>query len=208
MNNANTSKRLTKRQQRSVETRQKIYDVAMILINQYGYENVTINDICTNADVTVGSFYHHFESKDGILVKCLEDEDCSVIQILANSKEKSIISRFKELFLSRVYLITIEKSVDFSIDCTIAHLRNRILGSYSPEREFYKALYQIVIEGQQKGVFKKDIDPGVFVESVLFNIGGLTLSWQLSNGTYPIEEKATQQFDLFLQMITNVNSEG
>jgi AcrR family transcriptional regulator len=47
-------------------------DAAFGLVTQKGMDGVTINEITEAADVGFGSFYNHFESKEGIFVALLE----------------------------------------------------------------------------------------------------------------------------------------
>lgn len=45
------------------ETRAKLLETALQLIWQRSYSSVGVNEICSQAGVTKGAFYHHFESK-------------------------------------------------------------------------------------------------------------------------------------------------
>lgn len=45
------------------ETRTRLLETALELIWQSNYTSVGVNDICKQAGVTKGGFYHHFESK-------------------------------------------------------------------------------------------------------------------------------------------------
>ena len=45
----------------------------MQLMEERGYDALTVNDLCERADTSRGSFYNHFRDKDGLLA-VLEDE--------------------------------------------------------------------------------------------------------------------------------------
>jgi len=47
----------------SSETQAKLLETALALIWQSNYSSVGVNDICSQAGVTKGAFYHHFQSK-------------------------------------------------------------------------------------------------------------------------------------------------
>lgn len=57
----------TDQENKSAHTRQSILDSAIELFLKYGVKKVTIDDICNNCNLTKGSFYHHFPTKDHIV---------------------------------------------------------------------------------------------------------------------------------------------
>ncbi|WP_461515890.1 TetR/AcrR family transcriptional regulator [Porticoccus sp.] len=48
------------------DTRERLLEIALELIWQSNYSCVGVNDICKQAGVTKGAFYHHFDSKAGL----------------------------------------------------------------------------------------------------------------------------------------------
>ncbi|PRY04031.1 TetR/AcrR family transcriptional regulator [Paraburkholderia sp. BL25I1N1] len=57
---------------RKRETRARLLDAALQLVAANGLSSVTINEITAAADVGFGSFYNHFESKEGIFTALIE----------------------------------------------------------------------------------------------------------------------------------------
>lgn len=49
------------------EEKKKIFDVALNLMEDIGYEKMTIRKICKEADISIGKFYHYFSSKQELL---------------------------------------------------------------------------------------------------------------------------------------------
>lgn len=47
--------------------KREIFDVAVGLIQKSGYDNVTVKDICEAADISNGSFFYHFKTKEDLL---------------------------------------------------------------------------------------------------------------------------------------------
>lgn len=58
---------ITPRGIKSQQLKEKILLTVMQLIQEYGYEYVTVKNVCTAADISTGSFYHHFENKDELI---------------------------------------------------------------------------------------------------------------------------------------------
>jgi len=48
------------------KTRARIVEVARVLFNRHGFQDVTINMIMSEANLTRGGFYNHFESKEAL----------------------------------------------------------------------------------------------------------------------------------------------
>lgn len=65
---------LTKQQKKSKETKEKIFEAAKQILQRSGYEALSIKNICEEAGVSNGSFYHHFKTKDDLLSYYIEDQ--------------------------------------------------------------------------------------------------------------------------------------
>ncbi|HHZ01320.1 MAG TPA: TetR/AcrR family transcriptional regulator [Tissierellia bacterium] len=90
-------KRLTNRDLQALETERKVTDMAMKLVREYGYDQVTISQICNACGVAKGTFYSYFNSKKDILIKLtsrfnkelsqlfIYDEDLSAVTLYQNA---------------------------------------------------------------------------------------------------------------------------
>ena len=59
-------------------TKRKIREVALKLIDEKGYENVTLKEICKISGINKHTFYYYFKSKDDLLneyYKIMKDYD-------------------------------------------------------------------------------------------------------------------------------------
>lgn len=59
-------------QHRSEETRTHILEAALKRFANYGYNAASIDQICADAGVSKGAFYHHFPSKQAIFLELLK----------------------------------------------------------------------------------------------------------------------------------------
>ncbi len=55
-----------KRERNPAETREKLVLSTVRLVLKQGFAATTVDQICTEANLTKGSFFHHFESKEAI----------------------------------------------------------------------------------------------------------------------------------------------
>jgi TetR/AcrR family transcriptional repressor of nem operon len=54
------------------DSKAKILDAALYVIRAKGYVAATIDDVCRQAGVTKGSFFHHFKGKDELALAAVE----------------------------------------------------------------------------------------------------------------------------------------
>lgn len=55
---------VTKRQLQAQETKRALLDAGQMLLNEKGYDSISIEEITDACGVSKGSFYHYFKSKD------------------------------------------------------------------------------------------------------------------------------------------------
>ncbi|MGE0563495.1 MAG: TetR/AcrR family transcriptional regulator [Pseudolabrys sp.] len=53
-------------------SRQKLLEAALSVIRARGYAATTVDDICAAAGVTKGSFFHHFKSKEALVLDAVD----------------------------------------------------------------------------------------------------------------------------------------
>ena len=81
---------VSRQQQKSRETREKIFRAAKRILEKKGYEELSIKNICEEAGVSNGSFYHHFKTKDDLLSYYIEEQpsvDADCLELPANAEE-------------------------------------------------------------------------------------------------------------------------
>lgn len=74
MDQSANKKPLSRQQQKSKETKAKIFSAAKNILQKDGYEALSIKNICEEAGVSNGSFYHHFKTKDDLLSYYIEEQ--------------------------------------------------------------------------------------------------------------------------------------
>lgn len=70
----NEKEPLSRQQQKSKETKDRIFHAAKTIFQRQGYDQLSIKNICEEAGVSNGSFYHHFKTKDDLLSYYIEEQ--------------------------------------------------------------------------------------------------------------------------------------
>jgi len=71
------------------KTRQAIVDTFVELLNEKGFDKITINDIANRANINRGTFYLHYVDKFDLLDKCIETYVEPLLQQCANTTDTS-----------------------------------------------------------------------------------------------------------------------
>jgi AcrR family transcriptional regulator len=93
-------------QARAEATRQKIIDAAVDLFGTTGFGETGLADIISAADVTKGSFYYHFDSKEAvataIIDKSEEEFRASTIAVLSSPTSPALDNLIRSTFANRI----------------------------------------------------------------------------------------------------------
>lgn len=57
---------------KSTDSKEKLLNAALWVIRAQGYAGSSVDDICRQAGVTKGSFFHHFKGKDELAIAAVE----------------------------------------------------------------------------------------------------------------------------------------
>ena len=79
---------MTKQKLKSQETKERIFQAAKTILQRSGYESLSIKNICEEAGVSNGSFYHHFKTKDDLLSYYIEAQPSINPECLDIPKDK------------------------------------------------------------------------------------------------------------------------
>ena len=172
-------------------TRQRIYETAMPMFLEKGYDNVSINDICRKMGLTKGAFYAHFKSKDQLVVE-------RILRVDAHYR--------KNIFPGLAGLETVDEKIRTFCRLVFRHMqvlgkpmvkaayyiqigRNaKVSGMMTEIRELYDIIEELIFEGQQKGEFRDDMSADRLRKVAVHNIRGLIYNWCLPHSDFDLEE--------------------
>ncbi|HEY3767927.1 MAG TPA: TetR family transcriptional regulator [Candidatus Angelobacter sp.] len=92
---------------RAEDTRRKIYEAAMELFREKGFEQTTMRDIAAKAGVALGGAYYYFSSKEAIVLSFYQEmQEGSHEEILASiAAEKKLKDRLRCVLEKRFALL-------------------------------------------------------------------------------------------------------
>ncbi|NLK72276.1 MAG: TetR/AcrR family transcriptional regulator [Clostridiales bacterium] len=170
---------------KSDRTKAKIYNTAMNLFENRGYDNVSVHDICSKSSVSIGTFYYYFPSKIDLMLEISNQFD----EVFENQlQEKGSDQTYFDYLLDffDLYAICNERS-GCGFSGKIIAYRNTHLGSRKYiKKPMYSKLLQIIERGQMAGEITKSFDAEFIMDTLLVSARGLVYNWCLHNGSYDL----------------------
>jgi AcrR family transcriptional regulator len=189
----------SERQIRSQIMRQKIRDAARSLVQQKGYEGVTIDEICAEVGVTKGTFYNYFNSKVQLIL-----DDIALDNLYYRNKLRSQVSKLQPGLAKLIAFIRLAMAYENGKDVEFTRLSYRLrianpkktFPLYPDKREFYKIIEELIIEGQSCGEIRQDLSSSQLATSVLYSVRGVVYSWCLPDTDFNLEEISEDLFEV------------
>ena len=189
---------LSKQQLKSKETKEKIFQAAKSILQRNGYENLSIKNICEEAGVSNGSFYHHFKTKDDLLSYYIENQPNVDPELLDIPSDKEAA---KEAIIS-VYLNYVAYCKELGVDFVAGYYtpRNQALNpTIRTERPYPIVTVQHYLE---KAVAAEAITLNLSIPEVVTDIRmiviGNAFEWALHNGEADFESNMRRSLTHYL----------
>lgn len=188
------------KQERNAQIVHTIVEATKPLIEQEGYENLTIRDICTNAGITTGMFYRHFVSKDDVLTFCYMQD---LKEVLSNIDEKlAQLSLPEQLVTLMVTVLSINRKFGpASVYMFINRNTASTSGSFQMRGMLKEKILELIDTAVSNGYqLSDDRTPDKIFNDISTIAKGLTSDWYMT-GFVDIADHAQ---DLFGRIIPHL----
>ena len=170
-----------------------------------GFYKTRISEIAMEAQVADGTVYIYFENKDDILISLFEEQMKVVIDNMVDqiSKEDDPVKKLEKFALTHLQLIEQNPNMAEIIQVEVRQ-SSKFMKEYKNEKfaRYLDLIGEIVREGQENGVFKKDVIPGVAKRAFFGALDEMSRFWVLSTRKqYDIKTAAKQISEYFLNGI-------
>lgn len=192
--------RMNSRKLQAMATKRLVLDTASRLTGERGFENVTIQDICSEAGVAVGTFYHYFSSKEEIILAWygLSDEYFeSTVRPKLDAMQSDVFSKVG---------IFAQEQIGFGMQYGIENIRQLYRAQilyhapdfYSHSRGLVATMVNLIHSGQQNGELQSAVAPEQIADEVLRIIRGVILDW-IWGGTQTPQTVACEMTQRYLR---------
>lgn len=189
---------LSRQQQKSKETKERIFRAAKRILQKNGYEELSIKNICEEAGVSNGSFYHHFKTKDDLLSYYIEDQPSinpDLLDLPRNAEEAKIA-------IIHVYLNYVNYCRELGVEFISGYYdtKNQALNPASrAERPYPIVTVQTYVEkAMQEEIVRLNVSIEEFTTDIRMIVIGNVFEWCLRGGDADFEGNMRRSLGKYL----------
>jgi AcrR family transcriptional regulator len=164
-------------QQRSEETRTRILESAAKLFSNNGYNKASVDDICEEAGISKGAFYHHFKSKQELFLALLDGWLKAIDNAIEASKDMTAPETFMQMTEAFPYIFeTAGNGLPMFLEFWLQASRDEKIwqASIAPYRRYHKLFTSLIKKGVDEGSFV-EVDPELTSRMIVSTAMGLLL---------------------------------
>ena len=192
-------------QQRSEETRVKILESAVKLFSTRGYTAASMDDLCAEAGISKGAFYHHFESKQALFLALLDGWLQTIDNAIEATKDKTVPETFMQMTEAFPYIFeTAGGGLPMFLEFWLQASRDKKIwnASIAPYRRYHKYFTSLIKKGVQEGSFI-EVDPELASRMIVSTAMGLLLQSLLDPKGANWEKVARESTNLLVSSLLN-----
>ena len=176
------------------DAKQKLIDTTVELIKKYGADTITVRSVCEEAGLSIGTFYHHFQNKDDLLMYFVRE--ASFDSFALETPLEDVAGRICELYMHLIdrYLALGEEFMK-----SFYTTGNKALSAYMGQSDGRFAEGTVMarcerelLEAQQQSYLKKEANAHTVSMDICTIVKGCVFEWALDDGQMDIA-KALQR---------------
>ena len=183
----------------------KIIDAATKVFAKKGFYNAKVSEIAHEAGIADGTIYIYFKHKDDILISLFEEKMKEVLDNMKQqiSLESDPLKKIEKFALVHLKLIQDNKDIAEIIQVELRQ-SSKFMKNYHNIKflEYLDLIGNIIQEGQEKGLVREDILPGIAKRAFFGALDEMSRFWVLSKKPkYDIETASKQISGFFINGI-------
>ncbi|MCX5909087.1 MAG: TetR/AcrR family transcriptional regulator [Deltaproteobacteria bacterium] len=186
---------------------QKILQAAIKVFAEKGFFNSRVSEIAKEANVADGTIYLYFKNKDDILISLFEEEFGKIVEDMRKvlAAEKDPLQKIRKFAIAHLSIVFKQQSLAEVLGVEVRQ-STKFMKEYVNKTfiEYLNLIRSIVVEGQEQGVIRKDLNPGIVKRAFFGALDEMARYWILSTRKkHQIGEAALQISDIFIRGMMN-----
>lgn len=178
------------------ENYHKIIDSAIRITRKRDYSSVTIREICADAGISIGTFYHYFESKEELFARRLSKDN----EQLAAELDAKLVGHSD---LEKLHIFTDFYS-DMNSFCGTENLKLVLKTDarwFTTRHPVIEKLKDIIQNGQTNGTFSRELSAEELTELYSGMLRGHIYNWCMTGGQFDLRLRLRRIEKIFLHSI-------
>jgi TetR/AcrR family fatty acid metabolism transcriptional regulator len=192
-----------------IDRRTQILVSAIMVFGKRGFQNAPISEIAKNARMADASIYEYFKGKEDLLLAIPVEVTKKIIPEIEEHM-MGVRGAFNKLRkFVWWYLYFFEKNPEYGSIVLLELKTSKMYiatEAYQAARTFYKILLDIIKEGQQEGVIKKETNVFLARSLCVGAIEHITIRWLLKERSYSLIQFADELVDLLIRALKDEKS--
>lgn len=192
---------LSRQQLKSQETKKKIFLAAKNILKREGYDALSIKNICEEAGVSNGSFYHHFKTKDDLLSYYIEEQPSISSSLLVSPESVDDVRNTVVL----VYLNYVKYCQELGVEFMANYYtpKNQSLNPLKRTERSYPivTVQEYLKQSMDAGIIRSDLPLDEITTDIRMIVIGNVFEWCLKNGDTDFEENMKRSLETYLRGI-------
>ena len=192
---------LSRQQLKSQETKKKIFLAAKNILKREGYEALSIKNICEEAGVSNGSFYHHFKTKDDLLSYYIEEQPSISPELLDTPSETSDVIHT----IIQVYINYVKYCQDLGVEFMANYYtpKNQSLNPLKRTARSYPivTVREYLHQNISTGIIHLNLPLDDVITDIRMIVIGNVFEWCLKNGNTDFEGNMKRSLETYLKGI-------
>ncbi|MBP1713626.1 MAG: transcriptional regulator, TetR family [Deltaproteobacteria bacterium] len=181
----------------------KIIQAAAKVFAAKGFYNSRVSEIAKEANVADGTIYLYFKNKDGILISLFEEEFGRIVENIRKelSRENNALDKIRRFAFAHLSIVSDTPHLAEVLGVEVRQ-SGKFMKEYinRPFMDYLNLVRSIFVEGQESGLIRKDLTPGVMKRALFGALDEMGRYWILSSRKkHKVEEAARQISEVFIR---------
>jgi AcrR family transcriptional regulator len=179
----------------------ELMECAVSLFRKFGYDNVSIRQICESHSISKTTFYFHYRSKEDIMLGFFNRVNMNI--------EENFASLFEhDTAVSQLWSLTkmyIQRFVDMGVDFGRVLYRIYLSSVKSPllPKNIYMrdAMINLLKRAQRNREITNKTETSQIYETLIYTMDGIGYGWLMANGDFDLVKRSKRAFDCLLMTV-------
>lgn len=183
---------IMEKETKGVRTKRQLYQCAMKLFRERGFDRVSVDEIVREAGMAKGTFYIYFNTKSDIILEMLRQYDTYYDQIMAGLPDDLSIDEQMEEIVKGACRFT-EEVIGLDL-IRVLYVKQLTEGQEHPgllneDRALFRILSELLTAGQRAGIYDPALDVPDTTRLILHGIRASFFEWCSGRGQFDLTQE-------------------